>query len=136
MSESDELKNIALVRALCDVWAAPDYMAEAMIPFFAEDCAVRLMHTLPFAHGAAAVVEQARALMPLGTERMKVRHLSTHFAGPMVVAHRIDTLVIPGKPDSDWEMLGVFLIEDGKVKEWTDYMLTPFTQAPDGTVNA
>ncbi len=136
MTATEELKNIALVQQICAIWEAPDYTAEAMISFFTEDCAVRLMHTLPFAHGPAAVVEQARLLMPLGTERMKVRHLATHFTGPMVVAHRIDTLIIPGKPDSDWEMLGVFLIEDGKVKEWTDYMLTPFRQDPDGTVHA
>ena len=136
MSDTDALANIRLVEELCAIWERPDYTAEAMVPFFAEDCAVRLMHTLPFAHGPAAVVEQARMLMPLGTERMKVRHLSTHFAGPMIVSHRIDTLVIPGKPDSDWEMLGVFLIEGGKVREWTDYMLTPFSQAEDGTVIA
>src|ERR1700712_3775218 len=97
MTNADKLANIRLVQDLCNVWEAPDYTAEAMLPFFAEDCAVRLMHTLPFAHGPAAVADQARTLMPLGTERMKVRHLSTHFAGPMVVAHRIDTLGIPGQ---------------------------------------
>lgn len=136
MTDTEHAKNIALVQTLCAIWETPDYTPEAMLPFFTEDCAVRFMHTLPFARGPAAVVEQARSLMPLGTERMKVRHLSTHFAGQVVMAHRIDTLVIPGKPDSDWEMMGVFLLDNGKVKEWTDYMLTPFTQAEDGTVHA
>src|SRR5690554_6160791 len=125
MSNSDELKSIALVQTLCAIWEAPDYTAEAMMPFFTDDCAVRLMHTLPFAHGPAAVVEQARMLMPLGTERMRVRYLSTHFSGPLVISHRIDTLIVPGQRDSNWEMMGVFLIENGRVKEWTDYMLTP-----------
>lgn len=136
MTDTDEQKNIALVQTLCAIWENPDYTAEAMMPFFTDDCAVRLMHTLPFVHGPVAVVEQARLLMPLGTERMKVRHLSTHFAGPLVISHRIDTLVIPGQPDSDWEMMGVFLIKNGKVKEWTDYMLTPFTQTAGGVVRA
>jgi len=136
MTETEEARNIALIKRLCAIWETPDYTAEAMIPFFAEDCAVRFMHTLPFAYGTAAVVEQARSLMPLGTERMKVRYLSTWIAGPVVVAHRIDTLVIPGQPDSDWEMMGVFLVEDGKIKEWTDYMLTDFIQGADGVVHA
>lgn len=136
MTDTEEAKSIALVQALCAIWEAPDYTPESMIPFFSDDCAVRFMHTLPFAYGTAEVVKQARSLMPLGTERMKVRHLSTWFAGPVVMAHRIDTLMIPGEADSDWEMMGVFLIEDGKVKEWTDYMLTPFTRADDGSVHA
>lgn len=134
MTPADELANIRIIRQLCAIWEGPDYRPEDIIPFFTDDCAVRLMHTLPFAHGPLAVVEQAKSLMPTGTERMKVRHLSTQFTGQMVIAHRIDTLIIPGKPDSEWEMLGVFLIDDGKVREWTDYMLTPFSQAADGTV--
>lgn len=135
-SPTDIPDNIRLVRALCEVWEAPDYTAEALAPFFTGDCAVRLMHTLPFAHGPAAVVEQARTLMPLGSERIKVKHYGVQATGPVVVAHRLDTLIIPGKADSDWEMLGVFLIEDGKIKEWTDYMLTPFTLGADGAVIA
>lgn len=136
MPQSEAAKNIALVEALCAVWEASDYTAEQMIPFFADDCAVRLMHTLPFAHGPDAVAAQARVLMPLGTERMRVKTLSTYAVGPMVVNHRIDTFIIPGKPDSDWEMLGVFLVEGSKIKEWTDFMLTPFGMAEDGTVHA
>ncbi len=134
MNEDHDARAIALVRALCEIWEAPDYSAEAMVPFFTEDCAVRLMHTLPFARGHAQLIEQARMLMPSAEARMRVRHLSTQLAGPLVIAHRIDTLVAPGQPEADWEMLGVFLIENGKVREWTDYMLTPFAMAPDGTV--
>lgn len=124
MTAASETANIELVRELCDIWNAADYSADMMAPFFTQDCAVRLMHALPFAHGPTAVVEQARMLMPLGTERIRVKHISIYATGPMIVSHRIDTFVVPGKPDSDWEMLGVFLFENGRIKEWTDFMLT------------
>ena len=115
MSANDTPGNIHLIQQLCELWEAEDYTAEALAPFFTDDCAVRLMHTLPFAHGPAAVIEQARTLMPLGTERMRVKHYSIQAIGPLVMAHRMDTLVIPGKPESDWDMLGVSLIEGGKI---------------------
>lgn len=134
MTQSEQSNNIALVEDLCRIWEAPDYVPESMLPYYTEDCAIRFMESLPFAVGHEAVLEQARMLMPLGTERMRVKFISTQAVGPMVIAHRIDTLVVPGKPEVDFEMLGVFHLRDGRIREWTDFMLTPYTVLPDGTV--
>lgn len=134
MSDSEQVRNLALVEELSRIWEIPS-SAEAMLPYFAEDCAVRLMESLPFAIGHDALVQQVRSLMPLGTEHMRIKPISMHATGPMVVTHRLDTFVVPGKPDVDFEMFGVFHIVDGKIKEWTDFMLTPYSVAEDGTVS-
>ena len=134
MNQSEQMRNLALVEDLCRIWEAPGYTAEALLPFFADDCMIRFMDSLPFAVGHQAVLEQARSLMPLGTERMRVRFINVQATGSMVISHRVDTLIVPGKDDVDFEMLGVFRLTSGKIREWTDFMLTPYTVLADGTV--
>jgi limonene-1,2-epoxide hydrolase len=35
---------------------------------------------------------------------------------------RNDTLKTEGKPDQVFPVVGVFLVKDGKITEWTDYL--------------
>lgn len=134
MPQSEQLQNLALVEELCRILELPDYRPELMLPYFTEDCAIRFMESMPFAVGHDAMLDQARQLMPLGTERMRVKFISTQATGPMVIAHRIDTLLVPDQPEIDFEMLGVFHIVGGRIREWTDFMLTPYTIGADGIV--
>ncbi|MEO6718163.1 MAG: limonene-1,2-epoxide hydrolase family protein [Novosphingobium sp.] len=41
--------------------------------------------------------------------------------GPLVVVERIDMCKIPGAPDRAVWMIGVFMLVNGKIVEWTDY---------------
>ena len=42
--------------------------------------------------------------------------------GPVVVARRTDTLIKPGAPERKATAIGVFIVKDGKIAEWVDYL--------------
>ena len=127
-STDGEKANLKLVRAFIASWSATDFDAKKAMPrFLAQKCSVRLMQTMPPATTPAAVA--AGFDMSHG-ERLTVKFLSTYAKGPIVTTHRIDTLITPGKADQDFEVVGVFYVQDGKIKEWTDYLLNPPSPAP------
>ena len=35
---------------------------------------------------------------------------------------RIDTMKTAGKPDQVFKVVGVFVVKDGKIVEWADYL--------------
>jgi limonene-1,2-epoxide hydrolase len=41
--------------------------------------------------------------------------------GDFVMTSRIDTEITPGKPNREWQVVGVFVVKDGKIREWTDF---------------
>jgi limonene-1,2-epoxide hydrolase len=41
--------------------------------------------------------------------------------GPLVVTRRTDVVLVPGKPNAVYEIAGVFLVKNGKIREWVDY---------------
>ena len=45
-------------------------------------------------------------------------------AGPLVINRRTDVVLVPGKPNVNYEIAGVFLVKDGKIREWVDYNAT------------
>ena len=48
--------------------------------------------------------------------------LETFAKGPIVVTHRIDRFASKTRPLT-WEGVGVFLVQNGKIKEWFDYTI-------------
>lgn len=70
---------------------------------------------------APAALQAAFKLYLQGSIRFRVKFLDVFARGPPVTTHRIDTVVTPGKPDQDMEILGVFLLKGGQIPEWTDH---------------
>jgi limonene-1,2-epoxide hydrolase len=53
---------------------------------------------------------------------LTVETLSTTAHGPVVLNKRIDTLKTLDKPDQVFPVVGVFVVKDGKITEWVDYL--------------
>jgi len=118
-----EAANLELVRAFCRTWGEADFDPDKVLPnYLASDGRVRFLHDQPFIVGPTAAAAAFKPFLKNG-ERFRVKHLDEFARGPLVANHRIDTVVTPGKPDKDMEVFGVFLLKDGKIQEWTDYIL-------------
>lgn len=118
-----EKANLKLVQDMCKTWKEPGFDADQVFGrYLAPDSSVRLVDSQPFLNGASAVAAAFKTYTPNG-ERFKVKFLETYAKGPIVVTHRIDTMFGGGKPEQNFEVVGVFLVKDGKIKEWTDYLL-------------
>ena len=118
-----EAANLKLVRDFIRTWNEADFDPDRVMPkYLAADGRVRVLHEQPFIVGPAAVAAAFKPYLKNG-ERFRVRYLDEFARGPVVTNHRVDTVLTPGKPDKDMEVLGVFLLKDGKIQEWTDYIL-------------
>lgn len=118
-----EAANLQRVQDFCATWSAADFDPDvALAAYLAPEARVRVIDSQPFVSGPAAAAAAFKAFMPNG-ERVKVKYLSTLARGPLVVTQRIDTMLTPGKPDQEFEVVGVFLLQDGMIREWTDYVV-------------
>lgn len=118
-----EAANIQLVKDFCATWSAKDFDPDAAAKaFFAPDAHVRVLDSLPFVVGPAAIGAAFKPFLTHG-ERFTVKFLSVFAKGPLVVTHRIDTQVQAGQPDKAMEVVGVFLVREGRIREWTDYLV-------------
>jgi limonene-1,2-epoxide hydrolase len=120
---SAEAANLKLVQDFIATWGAADFDPDKVMPvYLASDGRVRVLQDQPFVTGPAAVAAAFKPYLQHG-ERFKVKFLDVFARGPLVTTHRVDTVVTPGKPDQTMEVLGVFLLKDGKIQEWTDFIV-------------
>jgi limonene-1,2-epoxide hydrolase len=111
-----EKANLALVTDFCAAFAARDMTKIAS--YLAPNCSYRITETAMPAVGAAAV-ERIRSYVERSS-KIEFKILDSWTRGPMVINERIDSFVRPdGSPA--YHLVGVFLIKDGKIAEWTDY---------------
>jgi limonene-1,2-epoxide hydrolase len=109
--------NVQVVDAFIASWDDPD---EA-VTYLADDASVRMVEDEPAIVGPAAVAAAFKGFMTPGMT-LTVETLSTTTHGPVVVNKRIDTLKTPDKPDQVFPVVGVFVVKNGKIVEWTDYL--------------
>jgi limonene-1,2-epoxide hydrolase len=118
-----EKANVQIVESFCKTWGAADFDPDKVMKvYLADDSSIRAIQNLPPAIGPAAAAAAFKPYLVHG-ERYKVKFLSVYAKGPIVVTHRIDTTVTPGKPDQKAQVVGVFYLDKGKIKEWTDYAM-------------
>jgi limonene-1,2-epoxide hydrolase len=123
------MQHVDVVRGLIASFNAPDFDPEKTVrKFFTEDSVVRFVDSMPPMSGLAKLGTTWKSFRVNG-EKVKTKMISVYEAGPVVVAHRTDTVNTPGKPDQSFEVVGVFAVKDGKIKEWIDYMITPLGAA-------
>jgi limonene-1,2-epoxide hydrolase len=111
-----EKANLALVADFCAAFARRDMTTIAS--YLAPNCSYRVTETAVPAVGAAAV-ERIRSYVERSS-RIEFKILDSWARGPMVVNERIDSFTrSDGSPA--YHLVGVFLIKEGKIAEWTDY---------------
>ena len=86
--------------------------------YLAPNCSYRITETAVPAEGAAAV-ERIRSYVERSS-RIEFRILDSWARGPMVINERIDSFTRSDASPA-YHLVGVFLIKDGKIAEWTDY---------------
>ena len=111
-----EEANLVLVADFCAAFSRRDITKIAS--YLAPNCSYRITETAVPAVGAAAV-ERINSYVERSS-RIEFKILDSWARGPMVINERIDSFT---RPDASpvYHLVGVFLIKDRKIAEWTDY---------------
>ena len=116
---AEEQANVKIVNDFCAAFASKD-MAR-IVSFTAADVTYRMTETTPAATGHDGINTRLKEFVE-SSKTVEFKVLDTWAKGPMVMNHRIDTFA--GGPRSlIWEGVGVFLVKDGKIREWHDYTI-------------
>jgi len=112
-----EKANVKVVNDFIAAWNEPD----KAVTFLSDKASVRMVEDQPAVVGPAAVGAAFKSFMTPGTS-LTVKTISTTVHGPVVLNKRVDTMKVPGKPDQAFPVAGVFVVKDGKIVEWADYL--------------
>ena len=114
--------NVKLVNDFIKSWSDKNFDGDKVAAkYLADDCVVRMEEDKPPLMGSAAVAAAFKSFLTNGTT-LKVKISQTYAHGPVVANSRVDTMVVPGKPPQSFPVAGVFVVKNGKIKEWTDYL--------------
>ncbi len=112
-----ERANVQVVDDFIAAWDDPD----RAVTYLAPQAAIRMIEDQPPIVGRQAIAEAFKGFMAPGVT-LTVETLETTVHGPIVMNKRIDTLKTEGKPDQVFPVVGVFLVKNGEITEWTDYL--------------
>jgi limonene-1,2-epoxide hydrolase len=106
---------IKIVEDFIDSWKSVD--VERILGFLSDDV---FYHNIPMEplNGIAATRAFFQSMGTLDSAEWEVRNIAAN--GNVVLTERVDNFVISGKPLSI-PVMGVFEIENGKIKAWRDY---------------
>jgi limonene-1,2-epoxide hydrolase len=111
-----EKANQALVADFCAAFASRDMTKIAS--YLDPNCSYRITETAMPAVGVAAV-ERIKSYVERSS-KIEFKILDSWARGPMVINERIDSFTRPDASPA-FHLVGVFLIKDGKIAEWTDF---------------
>ncbi|MCP4904475.1 MAG: hypothetical protein GY910_05800 [bacterium] len=112
-----EKANMKVVSDFIASWDDPD----KAVTFLSADASVRMVEDEPAVVGPAAIAAAFKGFLTPGVT-LTVETLSTTAHGPVVLNKRIDTVMTPEGPDQVFPVAGVFIVKEGKIKEWADYL--------------
>ncbi len=112
-----EKANVKVVDAFIAAWSDPD----KAVTFLAPEASVRMVEDQPAVVGQKAIGDAFKGFLTPGVT-LKVKTLRTTVHGPVVMNKRVDTMKTEGKPDQVFPVVGVFVVKNGKITEWTDYL--------------
>jgi limonene-1,2-epoxide hydrolase len=114
-----EQANVDLVNRFCAEWGTRDL--KRVTALMADDTVYRMTETTPPITGHAAIIERMQPWVD-SSSKIEYEVLDTYAKGPLVINHRIDRYVSTTRPLT-WEGVGVFFVQNGKIKEWSDYTI-------------
>jgi limonene-1,2-epoxide hydrolase len=112
-----EKANVKVVDDFIAAWSDPD----KAVTYLAPEASVRMVEDQPPVVGQPAIAAAFKGFMTPGVT-LGVETLQTTVHGPVVMNKRIDTLKTDGKPDQVFPVVGVFVVKNGKITEWVDYL--------------
>jgi limonene-1,2-epoxide hydrolase len=121
-TSSVEKTNIQVVKDFCQSWSDdppdPDKMVDQ---FMTDDCLVRFGDKVAPVSGRGAVVALFGTFLTNG-ERYDLKIQETFARGPVVMNARIDSTLKGARSTNPTQVVGVFVLRDGRIKEWSDYV--------------
>ncbi len=112
-----EKANVKVVDDFIAAWSDPD----KAVTYLAPEASVRMVEDQPPVVGQAAIAAAFKGFLTPGV-KLKVETLNTTVHGPVVMNKRVDTLKTADKPDQVFPVIGVFVVKNGKITEWVDYL--------------
>ena len=117
-----EKANTQLVKDFCKAWGDDPPDAEELVNhYLADDCLVRFGETIDPVNGHEAAIALFQTFLN-NVERYDLKILETFARGPLVVNSRIDSTIKGKRTTNPTKVFGVFVIRNGKIKEWSDYI--------------
>ncbi len=117
-----EKANVQAVNEFMKAWADPKTDAAKLGAYLTEDSVVKMQEGKPALMGKAASVEAFKGFLSKGT-RFDIKILETFAKGPVVANSRVDAAITDGKMGNPFSVVGVFIMKDGKVQEWADFVV-------------
>jgi limonene-1,2-epoxide hydrolase len=118
VSADVEKANVRIVNDFCAAFARKDF--DKAVSLLADNCVYRPTQTRPPILSKEKVAETIKGF--IGRAEFKV--LKTVVLGPLVVNERDDVIAQANGPTRTFHVAaGVFFVENGKIVEWTDYLL-------------
>ena len=113
-----ERTNAKVVDDFCAAWSSRNIAKP--LTFMSVDCVYRMSETTPPVTGHDGVIQRLKTYVE-SSDSVQFEVLKTFASGPLVMNHRIDRY-ISARP-LIWEGVGVFFLQNGKIKEWFDYTI-------------
>lgn len=113
-----ENANVKVVDDFCAAVATRDF--SRVRSFLSSDLVYRMSETAPPIIGIDALAESFKKYVE-SANSVEFMILKTSALGPTVINHRIDRFLL-NQPITA-EVVGVFFLKDGKIKEWSDYTI-------------
>ncbi len=121
-SSTLEKTNVQLVKDFCQAWGDDSPDAEKIVnQFMTDDCLVRFGDSVAPVSGQAATIALFQTFLSNG-ERYELKILQTFAHGPVVVNARTDSTITNDRRVNPTSVVGVFVIKDAKIREWSDYV--------------
>ena len=114
-----EKANVKVVNDFCAAWVSHD--PDKIASYMADDCLARISETQPPTKGRAALVDALKALLQR-LDKVEIEVVETFAIGSTVLNDRID-YVTRGGMRTPVRVAGFFVVKDGKIAEWTDYVV-------------
>jgi len=118
---TQEKANIRLVDAFCKGWEAMSL--DDVLATMRETAIYRQSQDTPPVTGHQAIHDLMQPWID-SSHKITYEVLETFACGPVVINHRID--IYHSDDDErhlEWEGVGLFLIEDGLIREWQDFTM-------------
>lgn len=117
-SETEDA-NEKLVNEFCATWESMDI--DKLVSFLSDDVVFRMIDTAPFVEGKEALREGIVGFLST-RKSARFEMIRPQVMGNIVVNERIDHF---GREDGNdaFNAVGVFLVKNGKIAEWRDYMM-------------
>jgi limonene-1,2-epoxide hydrolase len=116
-----EKANIQLVKDFCAAWAEDPPDIQKLTGFLSDDCVVRFGETIQPVAGPESAAALFQTFLNNG-ERYDLKIEEIFARGSVVVTSRTDSTVKGSRITNPTQVVGVFVLRDGKIHEWSEYV--------------